>query len=323
MADFTAGRLERIAASAYDLVANAFLGEPSASGLQGQKLEPVCTEPFCGGLYWEQSGSWAPEDAPPLPAMPNLGAGEHAPGDVDAIAPRPKAPSQAVSDMFAAKQLEKIDLTGAKVYLPLDKPIATRVRLLPANKDEWQWWHAEHAKKVMLGMDATGQMNFVLSEKYREKLMDHLTPWLRLDADVVIAGQRIRQGSQLLTVKPFRKPLRVSPWIGSREQLRKDDFPLQMTFGMPRRPGSDFEAPEGGKEAPVPGPYDEPAGVESGKARPVGGPPSERLLEEPITVPVKRLDVVLRKTREGLADFLPPLLTAKEPEMEHPEEELA
>lgn len=302
MADYSAGRLERLAASAYDLVANAFLGEPSAAGLQGQKLEPVCTEPFCGGLYWDKGASWAPEEAPPLPAMPHAGGGVHGDGDPDFTPPPPKAPSQAVSDYLAAKPLEKIDLTGAKVFLPLDKPIATRVKILPANKDEWQWWMAEKAVKLTLGVDPAGSVNFVRGKEHRENLMDHLTPWLRLDDDVMVEGKRIPKGSQLTTVKPFRDALRVTPYLGSREQLRKDKFPLQLTFGMPKKPDLN---------------YDEPPGVGGrGNVRPIGGPPLERPLEDPVTLPVKRLDVVLKKPREGLKDFLPPLLVGKEPKME-------
>lgn len=303
MADFTAGRLERLAASAYDLVANAFLGEPSASGLQGQQLEPVCTEPFCGGLYWQEGASWAPEEAPPLGAMPHKGLGDHPPGDPDVVAPKPKAPSQAITDALAAKPLDKLDLTGARVYLPLDKPIATRVKLLPASNDEWQWWMAENPHKVTLGFHH-GQVDSGLGKDYLEKLMDHLTPFLRLDDSVEIAGQKIPKGSQLQTVKPFRAPLRVSPWIGSREQLRKDLFPLELTFGKPKRPDLNYNQP--------PGP--------GRKGNFLGGPPDERQVQEPITVPVKRLDVVLRKPREGLHEFLPPLIRTKEPQLPETEE---
>jgi len=306
MADYTAGRLERLAASAYDLVANAFLGESSASGLQGQKLEPVCTEPFCGGLYWEEKAGWAPEEAPPLPAMPVPGGGVHPKGPLN-DAPTPKAPSQVITDKLAATPLEKIDLTGAKVFLPLDKPIATRVKLLPANKDEWQWWMAENSKKVMLGIDEDGKMSWVDGKNQRDYLLDHLNSFLRLDEDVMLKGQLIPKGSQLLTVKPFKQPLRVTPWIGGREQLRSDKFPLQLTFGSPKKPDLNYDQPKPKKKGKQPDFF-------------VGGPPDERQVEDPVTLPVKRLDVVLKKAREGLSEFLPPLLTGKEPAMEPPEE---
>lgn len=350
MADFTAGRLERLAASAYDLVANAFLGEPSAMGLQGQKLEPTCTEPFCGGLYWEEGPSWSPDEAPPLREMPKKGGGAledlmmgmkrknkclqeggpkkhganksvkeymerggnpaalrahgHNPNK-DAATPDDTSPPKVeawkrISDDFASRPLDKLDLTGAKVYPPLDKPIATRVKLLPANKDEWPWWMNSRSVKVLLGTNKFGEMDFVLGRKHRNKLLDHLTPFLRLDDDVVVEGKRIPKGSQLLTAKPFRAPLRVAPWIGSREQLKKDVFPLQLTFGAPKNPDFDYSQPQ----------------PKDGKGRPIGAPPLERPIEAPVTVPVKRLDVVLKKPREGLKDFLPPLMTAKEPEME-------
>jgi hypothetical protein len=309
MTDFSASRLERIAASAYDLVANAFLSEPSAAGLQGQKEEPVCTEPFCGGFYWEANEHWAPEAAPPLGAMPKKGQGEHPAGDPDVAPPKAKTPYQKVSDYMASKPLDKLDLTGARVFLPLDKPVAKQVQLLPANKDEWQWWLAENSRKIKLGAGKHGKPNIEVGNRHRDKLMDHLTPFLRLDDDVQIADfPTIPKGSQLLSVKPAKKPLRVAPWIGSREQLRKESFPLELTFGKPTRPDGPNWMPN----------YDQPKG---GKGEVVGGPLPERPVQAPIVLPVKRLDVLLKRPRDELSDFLPPLLAHTEPGMEHPEME--
>lgn len=283
MADFTASQLERLAASAYDLVANAFLGEPSTAGLQGQKLEPVCTEPYCGGWYWEESASWSPEAVPPL-GVPR-GATKHTESDLDAGPPAPEPPAKQVADALAEKPLDKLDYTGADFYPALDKPIATRVKLQPANNDEWPWYMANHAKEITLGMDRHGHTSIVVGNRHREELLDHLDNFLRMDQDLELEGQLIPKGSRVLTVKPDEQPLRVAPWVGSKDDLRRSPLPLRISFGKPGTPSTMPERPDWPKA-------------------------------EPLTLPVKRLDVVLRKTRQGLKDFLPPLLQAKEPEME-------
>jgi len=365
MASFSASRLERISAAAYDLVANALLGEPSASGLQGQKQEPICKEPFCGGLYWHEAPSWKPEAAPvPLLPMPKKiatekecqmdlsapqegeedkpqcgddetakGAGdEWMEGDpqVETTPPRIKKTHEAMSDYLASKPLDKLDMTGAKFFPALDKPIATRVKLVPARPDEWQWWMANNSVKVMLGSDPVNHVpDFVAGQRDRKKIMDHLTPWLKMDADVTIGAgpykRTIKQGSQLQTIKPFRKPLRVQPWIGNREQIKLDNFPLEMTFGEPKKPNmEDYGSPVPDKPPPFTkfmGPDNRVKVVIDPKE--VGGPPDEKPVTDPMIFPVKRLDVVLRKPREDFKDFLPPLIQAKEPQTEdvdHPED---
>jgi hypothetical protein len=294
MTDFAAGRLERIAASAYDLVANAFLGEPSAVGLQGQHQEPVCTEPFCGGWYWKASDSWQPQEAPPTPPMPHEGQGDHPPGDVDAAPPPPKSPAEVIRERLSGTALDKIDLTGAHVYLPLDKPIAKRVKLLRSNPDSWQWYLADKAVQVKdIGVSQDGQVEIVKGERERDEIMDHLDRFLRMDKDVEVIskGVKIPKGSQIVTIKPYEAPIRITPNLGTREQIRKDKFPLSLTFGMPNEGGNPKMGKKTGTKVPVPR---QPA-------------------EEPVTVPVKRLDVVLRKPRQDLHEFLPPLMSTVEP----------
>jgi len=320
MTDFTAARLERLAASAYDLVANAFLGEPSASGFQGQKLEPICTEPYCGGLYWHEGASWKPQEAPPLLDPGPLGAiGEaHDPAsDMDAAPPKPKKPLERMQDYLFTKPLDKLDMTGAQVYLPLDKPIAEKVKMTAATHDEWPWWMAQEAKKITIGApDSTGKTNYVKAMEERIDVMNKLDPFLRVKGGQInIDGKMIDYGEQLQTVTSGRdhKHLRVGPWMGSKEQLASDAFPIELTFGKPKNIDRGEYSKVGetaagwfrGRQGPPKEDY---------KKGIMSGPPDQRPVEGEQILNVKRLDVVLKKPRQDFKDFLPPLMTTHEPE---------
>lgn len=272
MVDFRASRLERLAAAAQELAANAFHGEPSATGWIN------CDEPHCGGSWWGGS-DWSPElggmRKPPQLKEDSVEEQEATEGAL------PRDPYQAkglVERRLLEQPQEMLRYTAMEFNAPLDHPLAKQVELHPAPVEKF-------ALEMLPG--TRDHLSTQVAEvDEMKKLLQNLTPFMRLHTEVKLGGKTIPKGLQLLAIKPKERPIRLRPALSPDDPLLGGGWqPSEVTFG---KPPEEVEVKTMEQAPPLPKP------------------------RKPVIEPVSRLDVVLRKPREGLQDFLPPLLQAVE-----------
>ncbi|CAL1168308.1 unnamed protein product [Cladocopium goreaui] len=158
-------------------------------------LEPVCTEPYCGGFWWAQL-------APKVP---------HIDGELG---------SKAAEE---SQEATKVDFPEVSFYPAFDPPISSAVKLLPANRGAFDRWNIPNAVTVKVGTLA--EMKFLTHEV--------LNNFMRVQEDAGLGEPEyvVRQGLQLISWKPRGGRLHVTPFLGSKKEMMNAILPATFTFG--------------------------------------------------------------------------------------------
>jgi len=270
MVDFAADRLERLAAAAAELVTSAFHAEHTSAGVR----DPVCREPYCGGFHWDgppelaYGGGLQPPPPPPLtpPEVPKMKGGKRSsltpPTAEEAAGEPPEGSLEAGKKAWADRPKDLLTFSHAEWFKNLDPPVARSVWLQPAPHKHSAWWMSDV------------KLDIAPNERYiRRFVIDNLTPFLRVKADMEIKGRTIKAGAQLTSVQEKDGPVKVLPRLGRKEALRHGKLPMHLTFSTPASADVDFDSKDF-----------------AGGSPPLARRPPARWQ----TLPVKRLDVVLK-----------------------------
>eukprot|EP00933_Yihiella_yeosuensis_P069442 TRINITY_DN7597_c2_g3_i5.p1 TRINITY_DN7597_c2_g3~~TRINITY_DN7597_c2_g3_i5.p1 ORF type:complete len:330 (+),score=32.52 TRINITY_DN7597_c2_g3_i5:209-1198(+) len=252
------GDLDRWSASVSDLISN--YPNPADQSSDNQ----VCTEPFCGGFHWASTSNKAGSGRSAAIASGSSGAGSNQPLHSSALHPgilskRPRA------EEHSSPVPVQIDFTNVQFFPALNPPIAKMVKIQPANSDRLDWWNISNAKQVVIRKPSERRF---LAEQV-------LSPFMRVAHTALLGGKRIPQGLQLVSIKPRGGQLRVTPFLGGKEQLKDAKLPFELTFGGDSPEFANRGVPYVPLIAERPNHYS--------------------YHKESIILPVKRLDLVIRK----------------------------
>eukprot|EP00913_Durusdinium_trenchii_P006554 g6157.t1 len=132
----------------------------------------ACTEPYCGGFWWSQS------------------------------APRVKLVDGDLGKKAAPKEAAPVDFPEVSFFPAFDPPLASFVKLRPANQGTFDRWNIPNAVTVKVG--TRSEMKFLTNEAR--------------DAGLGEPEYVVRQGLQLVSWKPRHGRLHVTPFLGSKEE---------------------------------------------------------------------------------------------------------
>ncbi|CAK9102653.1 Uncharacterized protein SCF082_LOCUS47977 [Durusdinium trenchii] len=242
--------LARLLASATHLVENETQLEDGLHGLHGphssSPIEPICTEPYCGGFWWSQS------------------------------APRVKLVDGDLGKKAAPKEAAPVDFPEVSFFPAFDPPLASFVKLRPANQGTFDRWNIPNAVTVKVG--TRSEMKFLTNEV--------LNNFMRVQEDAGLGEPEyvVRQGLQLVSWKPRHGRLHVTPFLGSKEEMMSSNLPITFAFGGKPTPKNASPDEQQRLEPEIP---DAPDYGQYLRA--------EDKPQPPIILPVKRLDFVIRR----------------------------
>lgn len=189
--------LARLLANATHLVETETQDTDHATSVHSSSpIQPICTEPYCGGFWWAQPT--------PTPVTP------HIDGELGTKASQ-------------SSEASKVDFPEVSFYPAFDPPLASRVKLFPAHRGAYDRWNIPNAVTVKVGTLA--EMKFLTNEV--------LNTFMRVQEDAGLGEPEyvVRQGLQLVSWKPRNGRLHVTPFLGSKEEMMNAHLPITFTFG--------------------------------------------------------------------------------------------
>ncbi|CAE7451039.1 unnamed protein product [Symbiodinium natans] len=187
-------------------------------------------------------------------------------------AQRPKSPKiELAEEKEKEREPVPVDFPDVSFYPAFDPPIASQVQLQRANRGYYDRWNVPNA--ITLTIDSMRDLKFFVHEV--------LNNFMRVQEDAGLGHPErvVRQGLQLISWKPAGGRLHVTPFLGSKREIMTSSLPIRLTFG-----GKPTTPKEGGLEPEVPDAPDYGRYLRE-----------EDLPQQPIVMPVKRLDFVLHR----------------------------
>uniref|UniRef100_A0A7S1R2H2 Uncharacterized protein n=1 Tax=Alexandrium catenella TaxID=2925 RepID=A0A7S1R2H2_ALECA len=235
--------LHRLVASAEDYLMAG--GHPTIATAQTRGyLPPICTEPYCGGFFWdtptpallapasviassrsggqsqEVSTEQAVEDALKLSRGEATVEDQEADEQARVAAQEAQRRAEQVKLADQKRHLRRLDFPDVLLFPRRGTPADHRVRFGPANADTFDWWNTPNAVQVLVKHRADLRL-----------LLRALGPFLHVQHPVLLEGSVVPKGLRLVAVRPSAGDLRLYPRLGERRALLKDHLPVELTFG--------------------------------------------------------------------------------------------